>query len=56
MKVFLPFTEALSIQMIEALGLSSADLVPFQLDYACVQVELGESNEPETESAIEFDT
>lgn len=54
-KVFVPFTEALSIQMIDALGLSSTDLVPFQLDYQCVPVDLGEHEDPEREAPAEVD-
>jgi len=34
MKVFVPFSEAL----IEELGLSIGDLVPFQLEYQCLRV------------------
>ncbi|MCZ6710946.1 MAG: hypothetical protein O7B25_11335 [Gammaproteobacteria bacterium] len=34
MKVFVPFSEAL----IEELGLSIGDLVPFQLEYPCWRV------------------
>ena len=41
-KVFVPFTEALSSQMLDDLGLSSTDLVPFQLDYQCVAIELAD--------------
>ena len=34
MKVFIPFSEAL----VEKLGLSIGDLVPFQLEYQCLRI------------------
>ena len=43
-KVFVPFTEAISNHLLDTLGLSSADLVPFQLDYQCVQIELSDGD------------
>jgi hypothetical protein len=65
MKVFVPYSESLPLQIIDALGLSSTDLVPFQLDYQCVQVYLDEASvqvdldrspQPEFESAFEVVT
>jgi hypothetical protein len=56
MKVFVPYSESLPLQTIDALGLSSTDLVPFQLDYQCVQVDLDEPPQPEFESAFEVVT
>ena len=37
MKIFIPFSEAL----IEELGLSIGDLVPFQLEYECLRMNEG---------------
>jgi hypothetical protein len=53
MKVFVPLSDDLPSQMIEALGLCSADLVPFQLDYPCVPVALNEAFEPHDAEVVE---
>lgn len=38
MKVFVPYTEELSSQLMDELGLNLGDLVPFQIDYQCLRL------------------
>ena len=53
MKVFIPFSETL----IEQMGLSIGDLVPFQLEYQCLRMQESDSDvdamEPSAEAAPE---
>lgn len=49
MKVFVPFSEAL----IEQMGLSIGDLVPFQLEYQCLRMHETDPHTDEPEQAAD---
>lgn len=38
MKMFVPYSEEISGQIMDELGLNLGDLVPFQLDYECLRL------------------